>query len=246
MTLDEKIPIEVWKEIAKSVQLLDFKHYYDHKTYFENLIKLRKYLSKLDICIDTADTVVNPSSLLQAIYAIKVSLPNKKATFYESIYALDELGIQTISFVPEHFPQNMNHKIILQKERDFPQKIEKCYTDGNFTLRNHFSSGYIQEYSMLDIRDANYILQTSKVLSSENIKGHAIIQKFSTSNILPSKKEILSETFPDVIAINDGPLKWGDEPRKKETFETFNKEDSEFIKRLVLKQGSYNQNYYQD
>lgn len=136
--ISESMEIVAWKAIAHRVQQLDFVDGSEQE-FQENLIKLNKMLQEIEI-----ESVIgerNPKSmeeigicsLLQSIQDINVPNNYKKATFYEKIYQLVDLGVQEIKFcsknsyggLPDLVKMNLKEDIILQK----------CYTDGTFQLR---------------------------------------------------------------------------------------------------------------
>ena len=59
------------------------------------------------------DNEVYLSSLLHAIYNGNCPIEYKKAYFYEKIYMLDELGIESIQFNPELLKKHLLMKLLL-------------------------------------------------------------------------------------------------------------------------------------
>ena len=88
-------PIEEWMLIADIVQELEFKDY-ENSTFKRNLLLLRKKIHE----VSDTNLLLDTENILQAIYDEKVGINKKKSTFYETIYALNDLGVKTISFGP--------------------------------------------------------------------------------------------------------------------------------------------------
>lgn len=243
--LYEELTIETWKEIANKVQLLNLESY-KAEAFLKNLILLRKYLYDLGICIDSnidkpcARNEIGPASLLRTIYDTKEAIPNKKAIFYENIYALDELGVQSITFNPIKRSFVLTNDIFTLEGN--PKKMRKFYTNGEFTLTSDYST-HTMLYSM-DITNASYLLETYLTKTNNDINlimAKATLCSFDAINFLPSKEEIMAFAYPKKTVIKQETLEWDQPIKVKESFELFDKSKSHFAKRLVKAQ----ENYYQ-
>lgn len=239
-TLNENLSIEVWKEIANKVQELILENY-EMTTFNANLKLLESFLEDLDIDIHGNSNQLyeaTPKTLLRMIYNIKESIPKKKAVFYENIYALDELGIQTIALRPNPIDNLIND---ISTSIGDPSYIKKCLTDGSFIL-SHNSSSTPTVYSMIDIEDAQFLLNISLIKTGEIIQldtAQAILKSFGSISHFPSKEEVMRFHYPQKISIEESLLEWEEYPRVKEVFDPFNKETSQFQKRFVKSKEYY-------
>lgn len=242
-TLSEELPIETWKRIATKIQRLKLEGYTD-ENFLKNLMLLRGFLEKEMINVGTLERKpkytpqIGAASLLQSIYDIKVGIHQKKAAFYENIFALDELGIKNISFHP--IPTSYEEFPFIEHQGSI-NRMHKILTDGNFTLT---SSKYTNrlEYHMSDIKDASYLLELSLIKENKTVILHsskAIIKNFNAGDALPTKEEITSLSFPKKTILLQDSLDWDESPRIKQKFETFDKSHSEFSKRYVLAKENY-------
>ena len=143
-------PIDFWLSLAHFVQKLNISdnNFFDNSNYES----LANYFKKLDYQIPE-ETIM---SILNDINAINSSYNYKKAYFLEQIYALYDLNVSKIAYLPNNFPQNVigltNTKL---------NKKSVCltiaYTDGNFKMRKWDDFGF-NKYSIIDLQDASYII----------------------------------------------------------------------------------------
>lgn len=234
LTLSQELSIETWKNIASKVQQLNLENYTE-TTFNKNLEILEQFLDHIGVNTTSSTNKIHevtPSDLLQMIYKIKESIPKKKAVFYENIYALEELGIKTITLQPIPIYNVVND---ISTSIGDPSYMKKCLTDGSFILA-HDSSTSPTTYSMLDIEDAQFLLNISLVKSENKIHmdtAHAIIKNFGPISHFPSKEEVMRFQYPKKMTVEQSLLEWEEYPRVKEVFDPFNKETSQFQKRFV-------------
>lgn len=243
LKLSQDLPIETWKNIADKMQQLNFENYSD-EVFFKNLISLRGFLKEENVDVGALERSpecipqIGAASLLQSIYDIKVGIHHKKAAFYENIYALDELGIKTLSFHPI---QASYKEFPFLEDTDSIGRIHKILTDGTFILSSS-KYGNKLTYDMSNIENANYLLEISLIKENKNVVLHsskAIIKNFNVMNALPTKEEIEAFSFPKKEIVLQGSLDWDEIPRVKQTFQTFDKNNSEFAKYLVKDKEHY-------
>lgn len=241
--LSEDLSIETWKNIAIKIQQLNFESY-TNENFMKNLILLRGILAEEHIDIGPLERhpkytpQIGAASLLQSIYEIKVGIHHKKAAFYENIYAFDELGVKNLSFHPI---QTSYERYPFIEQKGSMCRVHKLLTDGNFILSSSKYTNKI-EYHMSDIKDANYLLELSLIKDNKDVLLHsskAIIKNFNMLEQLPEKKEVEKFSFPKKEILLQKSLDWDETPRTKQEFTKFDKENSEFIKRLVLAKENY-------
>ncbi len=231
--------IETWKAIAFKVKQLDFEKETEQE-FQDNLATLNRILRGLGIEDNIGERTPNSAdeigtaSLLQSIQDINVPNNYKKATFYEKISQLVDLGIQEIKFcskdsygrLPDLVRMTLKENIVLQK----------YYTDGTFQLREA-SIGNKYIYNLYNLCDVNYALITTLNQSLTAEERYSITHETSQiilssfNGFFPSKKEIMKFEFPE-LAVAKQRLIWGESPRVKEKFETFNREEASYQKSL--------------
>lgn len=243
------LEITTWKAIAYRIQQLNFMEGTEQE-FQENLIKLNKMLKEIEIESFIGER--NPklrkeigiSSLLQSVQDINVPGNYKKATFYEKIYQLADLGVQEIKFCCEDSYQKMQDLVRATFEEEVI--LQKCYTDGTFQLREtEMENKYI--YNLYNLCNANYVLITTLSQSLTAEERYSItcedlqIKVSSFNGIFPSKKEIMKFEFPELVVAKQS-LIWGETPRVKEKFETY---DSEKGYQKCIKKDNNNEYYYE-
>lgn len=255
----ESIEIETWKKIAQRVQKLDFSNGDCYSSEFtENLKKLKRLLSDLDICLDDLsrepkkEEEIGLASLLQAIYDSDEGKYYKKAHFYEKIYQISELGIQYIEFSPVEFYES-NHSIQnIYNEKTNISTIGKFYTDGDFQLKSSAivtktKSGY--EYTMWGLNNANYVIFTTLLRnwSSTNKKAQVELAQAALKNfngIFPSKEEMMSFEFPELLILEQsGSWDVVGSLTVREKYSGFDDSTSDYRKQLTRRN---NQWYYKN
>ena len=241
-TLQNELPIETWKNIANKVQTL-YLEGYSEEIFLKNLMKLRKFLSEEGIDNSTLERKpqwtkqIGAASLLQSIYDIKVGLHNKKATFYENIYALEEIGIKKMIFKP--FPVSYNENAFLQVNGY--ECMQKFLTDGEFVLSRKNYTKHI-EYSMENIKNFNYLLQAKLIKEGEKITLHsstALLTNFDAIGSFPSRDAFLTFDFPKKEVSTQLILNWDQDPYVKQVFETYDREKSSYAKRFVFAEENF-------
>ncbi len=243
LKLSQDLSIETWKKIATKVQQLNLEGY-NNDIFLKNLMLLRKILTEENVDTGSLERTpkytpqIGASSLLQSIYDIKVGIHHKKAAFYENIYTLDELGIQTISFHPI---ESSYKELPFIEETVSMSRMEKILTDGSFLLSSCEHANKTV-YDMDEIENANYLLELTLVKENNNTILHsskAIIKNFNAIDTLPSKEEIERFSFPKKEILVQDPLDWDEIPKAKQSFQTFDKNTSEFTKYLVKDKEHY-------
>ncbi len=247
--ISESMEIATWKAIAYRVQQLNFMEGTEQE-FQENLVKLNNMLKEIEV--DSFIGERNPNSideigistLLQSINDINVPNHYKRATFYEKIYQLIDLGIENIKF-----NQTTDIKLPDLVKKDFKDCIilQKGYTDGTFQLQEAFvGNKYI--YNFYNLCNANYVLITTLNQSLTAEERYSITHETSQiilssfNGIFPSKQEIMKFEFPE-LSVAKQSLIWGKSPRVKEKFETFDIQASSYQK--SLRKDSNNQYYYE-
>ncbi len=235
----ETVEIRTWKKIAYMVQKLKFLDGTEEE-FQENLVALNVMLQKLgfedNIGKREPETAneIGTSTLLHLIQDINVPNHYKNIRFYEKILQLSDLGVELIDFcpvadfsrLPDLVKKNLKKSIILQK----------CYTDGMFQLQET-TIGNTYVYNLHNLRNANYVLITTLKQSLTAKKRYSITQKESQvilknfNGVFPSKKEIMKPEFPELVTSKQS-IKWGEPPKTKEKFETFNSEVPSYQKQL--------------
>jgi len=248
--ITEELSIDTWKYIAYAVQRLNITGNSETE-YLENLKKLKKLLSDIDIDLSAGnpESKVGISTLLQSIYKMDVHSRYKKARFYEKIYQLSDLGVETIQFQPIDFVDSI---FCLYKtvDRQGCHIIKKAYTDGKFSLcQKQGTSG--KYFNIHNIEDANYLLCFSvanneyiKKQSSESniVESTAILKNFNGS--YPSIEEVKSMSFPKLI-VPEQTQEWGNASLElEENFNKFDETKASYQKRLTRTE--HNQFYYKE
>lgn len=240
--INDKLPIETWKEIAYHVQRLKFSDGREEE-FKNNLKMLKELLTTLNLEIIEGSRIpkvekeIGLSSFLQSIYDSQM-LTFCKSGFYEKIYTLAELGVSEIKYCPICFPSNIQGKKVYYDKQN-KTIIQKFYTDGSFVFQSEAQvrkndSG--TTYKIRDLSNASFLLKVS--LEKKDINNNERIKLKSASAYLkgfredfPSKKEFLSAEFPE-LQINEQTIAWGENPIMKENFDFF--DIKELKKRLVL------------
>lgn len=237
MKLYEQIPIDTWKEIAYKVQRLNISDCSDEE-FEKNLKQLEKLLTNSDICLETSsrqpkeEKEIGLASLLQSIYDSEADTHYKKANFYEKIYELSDLEIQSMEFRPVEFYKNVFdiNTITSYGEK---VKVRKAFTDGIFDLL-HLGDCY-GVGTIINLINANYILN----ISLEKDEQHNIIMtqtKASLKNFngnFPNKKEFMKMRQPKIL-VPTQVQEWNESPKGvKEQFDKFNEEDLSCRKMLT-------------
>lgn len=249
--ITDEMPIEIWKEIAYKVQRLKISDCSDQE-FRKNLESLRKLL--LDLGIDSYDLSRKPekeeevglAAFLQSIYDNANVGPHYiKAGFYEQIWQLYDLGIETIEFCPVDFYDSIED-LKLIKYSNSRERLDKAFTDGSFSISS--SDSIITRtrtediYNIYDLEEANYILNVvldkkyldKKHLTDEVIKikeANASLRNFN--GIYPSKKEVMKFSFPE-MKVPDQFISFGEQlVDLKQTFNTFDRSELSCIKRLT-------------
>ena len=252
--ISESMEIATWKAIAYRVQQLNFEKGTEQE-FQENLASLNKILQELGVEGNIGERTPNladeigTASLLQSVQDIHVPNNYKKATFYEKIYQLSDLGVQEIEFCPVEFYESYHSVKKVYGEKRDKTTITKCYTDGEFQIteekikRAYELGNY---YTIRNLYNANYILVTELSKSSESKMNvwveysQAALKNFN--GVYPSKEEIIKFYFPE-LAVATQSLIWGESPRVKEKYESFDIEQASYQK--SLKRDSNNQYYYE-
>ncbi len=246
--LSESMEIATWQAIAYRVQELNFREGTEQE-FQENLMKLNKMLQEIEVesfigeRSPKSPDEIGTSSLLQSIQDINVPNNYKRATFYEKIRRLIDLGIGNITFypignirVPDLVKNTLKEEIILQK----------CYTDGTFQLLELIGNPY--KYYLCHLCNANYALITTLEQSLTAEERYSITHRESKiilntfNGSYPSKEEIMKFEFPELI-VQKQSLAWGESPRVKEKFATYDCEKTSYQKRL--RKDENNQYYYE-
>lgn len=246
----ESMKIETWKTIAYRVQKLNFLDGTEQE-FQENLAKLSIILQELGIEENIgkrnpqSTSEIGTSSLLQSIQDIHVPNNYKKSTFYEKIYQLADLGVQDIEFRPVNSYRGLPD--LVKKSSKENIILEKCYTDGTFQLL-YAPITDMYAYSLYELCNANYVLLTTLFQSLTTEERYSTKQKESKvilktfDGIFPSREEIMKFEFPELVVPKQS-LIWGELPRVKEKFETFDKEKASYQKRF--KKDNNGQYYYE-
>lgn len=245
--INEKLSIEIWKEIAYSVQKLNFSNGGEEE-FNTNIGKLKKFLLNLNLCLlegkrnPKSEEEMGLSSLLQSIYDTTAEFP--KTNFYEQVYILKDLGIEEIEYCPILFYKEIRDLKKIYQDNKNRTVIDKAYTDGIFSLKSESvvgknTSGYY--YDISNLQNANFILN----ILLEKTDSKTVLQSASASlknfnGRFPSKKEIMKDTFPEII-VPSQTISFGEEIQNlKEQFEFFHIEELSCIKKLKKnKQGWY-------
>lgn len=244
--LCDKLSIDIWKEIADIVQLMDI-YTFDNEEFVRNLIFLREKLMESGKIVNFGRT--NPRyclevgllNLLRAIYSADVYDDYKKANFYEKIYQLDELGIPNVVFDPIGFPDSVANISFIRNMDDDIVGIYKCYTDGEFRI-NYTDSPRNRWFDLVDIREDNYMINI--LIEKENDKlvidkkeSCAILKNFN--GFYPSKETLYELDFPSV----DVYFKDLDDGRRQEwlrqRFYQMSRDEVNYPKKLVRMKDNY-------
>ena len=200
----DKLPIELWKDLAYRIQRLKFVEASDDE-FNRNLVNLQELLSDLRICTEGKKREpkdykdVGLATLLHSIYSIDVMNRCKKAMFYEKIYELADLGVKNIQYRPVNFYDSVNKAFrTIPDYHNNETTILKTYTDGIFDLVQHAnSSGYWKNIN--NLRDASYLMQLKTILYNEKqvlVYCDAYLKDFDA--ILPNSNTILTDVYPEV------------------------------------------------
>lgn len=250
--ISESMEIATWKAIAYRVQQLNFADGTEQE-FQENLAILNKILQELGIegnigkrTPNSADEI-GTASLLQSVQDMNVPNNYKKATFYEKIYQLSDLGVQEIEFCPVEFYESYHSVKKVYAKNQNKATITKCYTDGEFQITEekiNRAYEFGNYYTIRNLCNANYILVTelySKSMMNVWINySQAALKNFN--GIFPSKQEIMRFEFPE-LAVAKQSLAWGESPRVKEKYESFDIEQASYQK--CLRRDENNQYYYE-
>lgn len=247
MKLYESIPITDWKKIAYLIQRLDITKKEDTTEFLENLKKLRKLLEEGKI--NMTDNEVYLSSLLHAIYNGNCPIEYKKAYFYEKIYMLDELGIESIQFNPELLKKASIKEAFTCSQKEDHYVINRCYTDGTFQLKSNLENPTKYNYSLdlIGLNKAKYVLTSivkqkkEEKNSFEIVKSEIILANFNGE--YPRKSELTGKITPE-IKVPYQTIEPYMQPNMIEVFSVFYPNELECKKRLTkTKNGSY---YYKE
>lgn len=246
----ESMKIETWKIIASKVQQLNFMDG-NEEEFQKNLARLNVILQELGIEENIGKRnpqltdEIGTSSLLQSIQDIHVPNNYKKSTFYEKIYQLADLGVQDIEFRPVDSYSGLPN--LIRNTFKKVNMLQKYYTDGTFQLQEELIEN-IYIYNLYELCNANYVLLTTLIQSLTTEEHYSIKQEESKvilrtfNGIYPSKEEIMKFEFPELVVPKQS-LIWGESPRVKEKFETFDAKDASYQKRL--RSDENNQYYYE-
>lgn len=254
MKLYEQIPIDTWKEIAYNVQRLNISDCSDEE-FEKNLKQLEKLLRNSNICLENSsrepkeEQEIGLASLLQSIYDIGVESHCKKATFYEKIYELSDLGIQSMEFRPVEFPEGIydiksvytkrkiGNGIYIDKE---PIQVSKFYTDGQFDLINsHYNRNVtnyeVKLFDIQNIADANYLL----IITLDQDYQNNIVMRQKEASLknfngkFPDREEVMAMRHPKIL-VPTQVQEWGEQLEQlKEIFKEFDEEDLSCRKMLT-------------
>lgn len=264
--ISESMEIATWKAIASEVQKLDFIDGTE-KEFQENLERLNKIFRKLGIEENIGKRnpklakEIGSASLLQSIQDINVPNDYKKATFYEKIYQLSDLGIQNIEFCPDEMNFLYKRLLVHRCFDEYHNRLimGKCYTDSLFALNGGVTLYNLEDKYWMDEekRSYNYYMellsQCNYILSVELLKDpddeeqpvelrESTVTLGTFAGVFPSKEEIMKFSFPELV-ISKQFVSWGKPIQVKEKFETFNREEASYQKRLKI--DSNNQYYYE-
>ncbi len=219
-------PIEAWMLIADIVQELEFKDY-ENSTFKRNLLLLRKKIHE----VSDTNLLLDTENILQAIYDEKVGINKKKSTFYETIYALNDLGVKTISFGPllkDFYLATANIK------GNNINTMWKTYTDGSFCISHTYNIIY-------PAKNTSYILSLQINKNPTKIlESHTHLVRFDIAHKLPHKQEVVNFSAPNIQYADNRIISWNEAPLAQEVFDTFDLSNSSFAKRLV----KANEHYY--
>lgn len=240
--LSEQMPINIWEEIAFKVQALDMSDG-SPEEFKRNLELLKKSLVNLDICLDELkrepqyENEIGLAALLNTIYTSDASNTQKKSRFYEQIFTLAEIGINSIEFMPDEFYGNIFYDSIQDLKKISSGDsiiIDKFFTDGEFVLERETSRS-TKYYDVYNLRKANYILN---IVLSKNKSQITVEQAAATlknfNGLYPTKNEIMNMNFAKInipeqeIAIDE--VASG----LTQVYDKFDLDSSSFIKRLIL------------
>lgn len=246
MRLCDKLSIDVWKEIADLIQLMDI-YTFDKEEFARNLIFLREKLMESGKIVNFGRT--NPRNclevgllnLLREIYSADVYDDYKKANFYEKIYQLDELGIPNIIFDPVGFPDSVANISFIRNMDDDIVGIYKCFTDGEFRI-DYTDSPRNRWFDLIDIKEDNYMInvliekENDKLIINEQ-ESCAILKNFN--GFYPSKETLFELEYPEIELC----FKYLDNEKKQEYFRQkfyqVNREDGNYPKKLVRMRDNY-------
>ncbi len=235
--LYEQVPIDTWKRIADRVKRLNINGYTSDE-FNSNLKILQNLLSDLDLSLEEGkkepkiDDQIGLSSLLSSIYCTSIIPESSIQDFCEYIYALDDLGVENITYRPVNFPNKINTKLEYSDDYVHMQKlISKCYTDGKFKLSRPDIISYCDynRYLITNIKDASYILITKishqrpyALKEPQVLESEIVIKNFKGN--LPDKKELINIEFPK-LKIHSRKISWGESPEYSQIFNEYINED---------------------
>ena len=227
-SLTEYNSIEDWMQLADCIQQIEFRDY-NKGTFLQNLFALRKVLVNMD---GNLDTIRDDSlKLLQSIYDGQVGIHKKRSTFYETIYALNDLGVKNIAFNKRNtdsFDSLKAHTNELS-DRDFFYKV---YTDGSFIADTYYE--YVSK-----VQDETYIMDLKIDRNSSILSSNISLVRFDIVDKLPTKEEIIRFSAPKIKNANTDVRDWTSLPRVFEVFDNFDLENSSFAKRLEISNEFY-------
>lgn len=243
--LYEPISIDTWNKIADRVKTLKLSNN-SNKEYIQNLYRFKELLSDLDISLDEGkkEPYYNPqiglSSLLSAIYNTSIIPEQSIGDFQEYIYALNDLGVQSIEYRPINFPKENRAKLEFYDDYTHLQKvITKCYTDGKFSINRPdiFTYSDCNKYVITNLDDASYSLTTTvchkrpyRDEKPQVLESKIIIKNFKGN--LPSKEELLKIEFPK-LKIHTKKISWGESPIYSQLFKEYDFDEIENVKKLT-------------
>lgn len=246
--INDKLSIEIWKEIANYVQMLDFTKGGDDE-FRENLRTLKTLLENINIDLTEGSRhpkkieEVGLATFLQSIHFMGVTKHMyNKLYFYEQIDTLANLGVKEIEFRPIDFYDSIIGLKQIYYKRDDKTDYEKAYTDGTFELQTTTrirknDVGFI--YNIVNLRDANFIIKVllhkkhhPKETEPIQVKHiSASLKNFKSS--YPSQSHIMLDCFPNLI-IPKQTIRFGEEVHDlQEDFESIPISDPNLAKKLV-------------